>query len=205
MSTNRARVILALVGAAVLAASPVAAQTKPKILTTGMEKPASAIFIGNSFFYYNNGISGRFTSLLRSADPDSKFHTIMVTINGSRLAWHDVDSYFRPNGIGTYSFGRDNNIVSNKTDRLFDLAIMMDCSQCPIHPQLKSEFHEFMKKDSDIVRQHGAVPVFFMSWAHANKPEMTAELAEAYTQAGNDDGAFVIPAGLAFARARAQR
>jgi uncharacterized protein DUF4886 len=205
MYTNRARLILALVGAAVLAASPVAAQTKPKILATGLEKPASAIFIGNSFFYYNNGISSRFTSLLRAADPDYKFRATMVTISGSGADWHDVDSYFRPNAIGMYSFDRNNNIVFNKIDRLFDLAIMMDCSQCPIHPQLKSVFYEYSKKNSDIVRQHGAVPVFFMSWAYADKPEMTAELAEAYTQAGNDDGAFVIPAGLAFARAVAQR
>ena len=33
-----------------------------------------------------------------------------------------------------------------------------------------------------------------------NKPEMTAALAEAYTVAGNDNDALVIPAGLAFAR-----
>jgi hypothetical protein len=41
-----------------------------------------------------------------------------------------------------------------------------------------------------------------MSWAYADKPEMTAQLAEAYTIAGNDNNALVIPAGLAFARAR---
>jgi hypothetical protein len=34
---------------------------------------------------------------------------------------------------------------------------------------------------------------------------MTAQLAEAYTAAGNDNDAFVIPAGLAFARSVAQR
>ena len=39
-----------------------------------------------------------------------------------------------------------------------------------------------------------------MSWAYADKPEMTAQLAEAYTIAGNDNNALVIPAGLAFAR-----
>jgi hypothetical protein len=77
---------------------------------------------------------------------------------------------------------------------------MMDCSQCPIHPQLSKVFVEYSKKHSDTVRKHGAKPVFFMSWAYADKPEMTAELAEAYTKAGNDNGAFVIPAGLAFAR-----
>ena len=79
---------------------------------------------------------------------------------------------------------------------------MMDCSQCPIHPKLKSVFTEYAKKDADIVRAHGATPVFFMSWAYADKPEMTAQLAEAYTVAGNANNALVIPAGLAFARAR---
>jgi hypothetical protein len=51
------------------------------------------------------------------------------------------------------------------------------------------------------VRAKGAKPVFFMSWAYADKPEMTAQLAEAYTVAGNANNGLVIPAGLAFARA----
>jgi hypothetical protein len=125
----------------------------------------------------------------------------MVTIGGSGFDWHDVESYFRPNAIGSYSFDDHNNVVFNKRDKLFDAAVMMDCSQCPIHPQLKTVFTEFAKKDSDIVRAHGAKPVFFMSWAYADKPEMTAQLAEAYTIAGNANDALVIPAGLAFARA----
>ena len=41
-----------------------------------------------------------------------------------------------------------------------------------------------------------------MSWAYSDRPEMTEQLAEAYTIAGNDNHALVIPAGLAFARAR---
>jgi hypothetical protein len=205
MSTNRFRLFLGMILAGVVSASPLAAQTKPKILESGIERPASAIFIGNSFFYYNNGISNHFLQLLRSADADYKFRTTIVTIGGSGADWHDVDSYFRPNAIGKYSFDANNNIVFNKLDRLFDLAIMMDCSQCPVHPQLKSVFFEFSKKHGDTVRKHGAVPVFFMSWAYADKPEMTAELAEAYTQAGNANDALVIPAGLAFAKAIQQR
>ena len=34
------------------------AQTLPKVLDTGITQPSSAIFIGNSYFYYNNGING---------------------------------------------------------------------------------------------------------------------------------------------------
>ena len=180
--------VLALALALVAVASPVAAQTKPKVL-----------------FYYNDSLHNHFRLLLLSADPGTKFRATSVTISGSGADWHDVESYFRPNAIGTYSFDTNNNVVFNKIGRLFDLAIMMDCSQCPIHPQLKSVFAEFSKKHSATVRKHGAMPVYFMSWAYANKPEMTAQLAEAYTRAGNEDGAFVVPVGLAFAESIKRR
>ena len=197
-----------------IAAGPVAALaqtagnvTKPAVTSLGPDFPKSALFIGNSFFYYNNGMQGHVSLLEKAADPEHKqeYRTTMVGIGGSGLDWHDVESYFRPNAIGSYSFDERNNIVFNKLNKLFDVAIMMDCSQCPIHPRLKGAFTEFAKKDSDIVRNHGARPVFFMSWAYADKPEMTAQLAEAYTVAGNANNALVIPAGLAFARAIARQ
>jgi hypothetical protein len=163
--------------------------------------------IGNSFFYYNNSLHGHVRNLLNEGDPAfaNKHRSTSVTISGSGLNWHDVESYFRPDAIGSYSFVGNNEIRFNKLDKPFEAAIMMDCSQCPIHPQLKTLFTEYAKKDSDIVRKHGARPIFFMSWAYADKPEMTAPLAEAYTKAGNDNHAQVIPAGLAFANAVAKR
>jgi hypothetical protein len=177
------------------------AQTLPKVLDTGIAQPSSAILIGNSYFYYNNGINGHLVRLIRAAEPSSKFRTTMVTISGSGADWHDVNSYFRPDAIGRYSFDATNNIVFKKIDRLFDVAIIMDCSQCPVHPQLKSVFVDYSKKHIEAVRKAGTVPVLFMSWAYSDKPEMTEELAEAYTRAGNENDVLVIPAGLAFAKA----
>lgn len=179
------------------AAASALAQTKPRVMDAG-DKPASAIYIGNSFFYYNNSLHGHVGQLISVGQPGLRHRASSATISGSGLNWHDVDSYFRPNAVGSYSFGADNAVTFNKLDRLFDLAIMMDCSQCPLHPQLKPLFHEYAKKHADTVRKHGAKPVFFMSWAYKDVPSMTAELAEAYTQAGNDNNALVIPAGLAF-------
>jgi hypothetical protein len=199
---------VALAAASWIAAGSAAlAQTKPLVTTLGPDFPKTGIFIGNSFFYYNNSMHSHVLAMQRVADPARKqdYRATSVTISGSGLDWHDVASYFRPKAIGSYSFDDNNNVVFNKLDRLFDVAVMMDCSQCPIHPQLKPIFTEFTKKDSDIVRAHGARPVFFRSWAYADKPEMTAQLAEAYTIAGNENNALVIPAGLAFAKAIARQ
>src|SRR4051812_46274917 len=136
-----------------LGMTPLAAQTAPKILQSGVERPESAIFIGNSFFYYNNSLHNHVVRLVSAADPAYRLRATSVTISGSGADWHDVESYFRPNALGRYSFDSDNNVVFNEIDRLFDLAIMMDCSQCPIHPQLKSVFADYSKKHSDTVRR----------------------------------------------------
>jgi hypothetical protein len=208
MSRILRALFVALAAAGWMASGPAAlAQTKAAVTSLGPDLPKTAIFIGNSFFYYNNGLPGHLSLMEKAADPANKqvYRNTMVTIGGSGFDWHDVESYFRPNAIGSYSFDDDNNVVFNKPDKLFDVAVMMDCSQCPIHPKLKQVFTDYAKKNSEIVRAHGAKPVFFMSWAYADKPEMTAPLAEAYTIAGNANNALVIPAGLAFAKAIARQ
>ncbi|WP_248305114.1 hypothetical protein [Devosia sp. 1566] len=143
--------------------------------------------------------------IMASADPDYNLRSSLVTISGSGFDWHDVESYFRPDAIGRYTIGGDNVVTFNEPGRLFDLAVMMDCSQCAVHPQLKDIFYEYAKKHSETVRENDAEPVFFMSWAYLDKPEMTEQLAEAYTRIGNENNALVIPAGLAFARSVAER
>jgi hypothetical protein len=202
---NRFSTFLAA-GFAILLACSAQAQTKPEVTDLG-QGPKTTLYIGNSFFYYNNMLGGHVTSMNKAADPANKdkYRSTSVTIGGSGLDWHDVESYFRPNAIGRYSFDDQNNIIFNKLDKLFDLAITMDCSQCPIHPQLKPTFHEQTTRFAETVRKHGAGPVFFMSWAYQDKPEMTAQLAEAYTSVGNVNHALVIPAGLAFARSVEKR
>ena len=174
-----------------------AAATKVDAIGT---PPTSAIYIGNSFFYYNDGITTHMARLIAAGMPGTRHRQTMITISGSGADWHDVASYFRPDAVGRYSFAADNKIVFNKIDRLFDAAIMMDCSQCPVHPQLKSVFTEYARKNADIVRSHGARPVYFMSWAYKDVPSMTGDLADAYSRAGKENNAQVIPAGLAFAR-----
>jgi len=202
---KKAPTVAAMSAAFVLAASLAAAQTKLNRTAVGTAELHSVLWVGNSFFYYNNSMHSHVAALVRAANPASKFGGVSITISGSGIDWHDMQSYFRPGGIGKYSFVGDNEIEFRPQGPQFDTVIVMDCSQCPIHPKLQSVFHEFAKKQSQIIRSNGAQPVFFMSWAYKDKPEMTAQLAEQYTIAANDNDALVIPAGLAFAAARAKR
>lgn len=187
-------------------ASPAMAQVQASVKEAMTPAPASVIYIGNSFFYYNNSMHGQVGNMVSEGMKGHKYRGSSVTISGSGLDWHDVDAYFRPDGIGKYSFVENNRVVFNPpAGKLFDVAVMMDCSQCPIHPTLKAIFTAYAKKHSETVRKHGATPVFFMSWAYQDAPEMTQSLADAYTVAGNANQALVIPAGLAFARSIALR
>ncbi len=197
---------IALLVATLVMGGSALAQTKPARTALEGGPVESALWVGNSFFYYNNSMHGHVGQLIKAGDPQSHSRAVSVTIAGSGIDWHDMESYLRPGGgMGRYSFTAGNQIVFNKPGRQFDTVIVMDCSQCPIHPQLKGIFHEYVKKDREIIQKAGARLVLFMSWAYKDKPEMTAQLAEAYTAAGNEIDALVIPAGLAFARAIGKR
>src|ERR1700750_986907 len=124
------RVMLVTLAAACWTAAA-QAQTRPVVTSLGPDFPKSEIFIGNSFFYYNNGMPDHVGRLEKAAEPARKhdYHTTMVWIGGSGFDWHDVESYFRPNAIGSYSFDDHNNFVFNKRDKLFDAAVMMGWRQ----------------------------------------------------------------------------
>jgi hypothetical protein len=196
--------------ACALALALVAGCTTPRsgsaVAATPAGPPKTALWVGNSFFYYNNSMHGHVGQLLSAANPGATgYRATSATISGSGINWQDMEAHFKPGGVASYSFDRDNNVVFNKFDKPFDVVIMMDCSQCPIHPQLSSIFTEYTARNSAIVRRHGAEPVFFMSWAYADKPEMTEQLAAAYVKAGQANRAKVVPAGIAFARSIAKR
>lgn len=181
--------------------------TRPTITDVGVVQPRSFLFVGNSFMFYNNSMHTMFRHIARAADPDNagSYRATSVTISGAGLNWHDMESYFRADALAQYSFVPGNKIRFNDFEKLFDVVIMQDCSQCPVHPQLQPLFHEYAGKHSKTIVSKGGRPAFLMTWAYEDKPEMTAQLAEQYTIAGNANDALVVPAGLAFAAAREGR
>ena len=170
------------------------------------EPVRSVLWVGNSFFYFNNGIVSYMSQLAAGSGEGAATRHTMFTVSGGGIDWQDIEPYLRPDSrVGRYSFLPNNEVRFNAPGQQYDTVVIMDCSQCPIHPQLKGIFHEYAKRDADAARKYGVRPVLFMSWAYKDKPEMTAQLAGAYTTEGNANDMLVIPAGLAFARAVEKR
>ena len=191
--------LLAALALAGCAASPTAPSTK-----AGDGPPAALLWVGNSFFYYNNSMHGHVGQLLNAAGQKGNRST-SATISGSGINWHDMEAHFKPNAVGSYSFVGDNEVRFNTFERPFDATMMMDCSQCPIHPKLQSIFYEYAKKHSETLRKHGSEPILFMSWAYSDVPAMTEQLAAEYIKAGQQNNALVVPAGYAFANSVSKR
>jgi len=191
--------LAATFGALFVLATASNAQTQSKVPQPS-EAPAALLWVGNSFFYYNNSMHNHFGQLVAAA-AGKRVRSTSATISGAGLDWHDMESLMRPDGLGRYSFVGDNEIRFNKAGRQYDAAIMMDCSQCPVHPQLQEVFHATVRKHAQTLVKAGVKPMLFMSWAYKDKPDMINGLAEQYTLAGNANDALVIPAGLAFAKA----
>ena len=80
--------VMALAACGQIPSAPAAATQVDAIGTP----PTSSIYIGNSFFYFNNGITSHVGPLIAAGMPGFRHRSTMVTISGSGADWHDVAS-----------------------------------------------------------------------------------------------------------------
>ena len=74
-----------------LSIEPLVGQSKPLLTSPQVENPKSVLFIGNSFFYYNNGVHKPVLGMVKANESLGKGHRFRnITINSSSLEWHDV-------------------------------------------------------------------------------------------------------------------
>ena len=163
------------------------------------QKIDSLMFVGNSFFYYNNSLHNYLNQLVKNNKSIESLKQRSITINGSSLSWHPLESYLDNKNIGSFRIdtSNDNEYIKSE-DTSIDAVIFMDCSLCPIHPMTKDNFHKYVAEHSKTIRSKGMEPMLFMSWPYKNKPLMMQELRQEFIKAANKNNILLIPAGEAF-------
>jgi hypothetical protein len=170
-----------------------------KVTVPHTEKIDSLMFVGNSFFYYNNSLHNHLNALVKNNKSIGPLKQRSITINGSSLSWHPLESYLDNKNVGSFRIDTKNdNEYIKVDDPSIDAVIFMDCSLCPIHPMTKDDFHEYVAKHSKTIRSKGIEPMLFMSWPYKNKPLMMQELRKEFITAANKNNILLIPAGEAF-------
>lgn len=148
----------------------------------GLEGPDSILFVGNSFTFYNNAIYTHLRGLLIARDPASPEPPLLksMTISGAVLADHE------------------GGLLQMLDLRPWHTVVLQGHSLEAIEPEQTAGFRQALEKFIPLLREHGARPVLFMTWAYADRPEMTPQLKRAYTGLGDTLSIPVVPVGLAF-------
>jgi len=159
----------------------------------------SVMYVGNSFFYYNNSLHNHVSSIVENHSSNKTLRQRSITINGSSLSWHPLEAYLTNKNMGSFTIDAANdNKYKQVKDTSIDAVIFMDCSLCPIHPETKKDFHENVTKYAKTIRSRGMEPILFMSWPYKNKPSMIMELREEFFKAAKTNNILLIPVGEAF-------
>ena len=183
-----------------LAGSGVAlAQTPaPKVKQLKAASPQRLLFIGNSYLYYGDSLHNHVRRMVIAAGiyKKKKLKYKSATISGSALHDHTIDSYLEPGKL--------------RVKGPFQVVIMQGGSAVGWSKKRPPVFKKTVAEFAEKIRAAGGEPALYMTHAYVKPhkrvdPGMTAKLATIYTEAGNANGALVIPVGLAFEEAYSQR
>lgn len=174
--------------AAVIVAAVLCVSCSTDVTAGTTETGEDILFVGNSFTYYNNSLHNHYRRLLRGSENSIEPGTVRaMTISGGRLPEHR-------DGLRKMLGGSS-----------WDVVVLQGHSRVPIEANTLAGLQSAAKDYAELIRDAGAEPVLFMTWAYSDRPEMTAGLDSAYSNLGRELGAVVAPVGLAFARVTKER
>ena len=177
---------LALAAFATLAAAqPVPAVKKPQV-----EAPKNILFVGNSYFYYNDSLHNHVRRMVDAAGilTEKQMHYKSATIGGAPLAEQDVKGLLTPGRLGKEPF---------------QVVILQGNSGAALSDKRRQSFHDKVVEFNADIQKAGAKTALYMTHAYVapNKnasPDMIRKVEDLYVSVGNEVGALVIPVGLAF-------
>lgn len=175
-----------------------AAQPAPAVKQRQVETPKKILFVGNSYFYYNDSIHNHLRRMVDAGGiaTEKELQYKIITIGGAPLAHHDVASYLATGKLGMKA--------------PYDVVILQGNSGAALTEARAKSFRDKVVEFNGDIAKTGAKTALYMTHAYVapNKsasPDMIRKVEAMYVAAGNEVGALVIPVGLAFEEAYRQK
>ena len=152
---------------------------KPIMARTTRSNSTSILFIGNSFTQRNN--LPRLLAELAAARGVELEHEL-ISRGGASLRNH-------------WNAGEAAKAIQNGG---YDYVVLQEQSTLPM--KNAKRMAENVRLFDEVIKRSGAKTVLYMTWARKHAPETQQVIADAYNAIGNELGAIVVPAGLAWQR-----
>lgn len=184
----------ALLGVLCFAGMPLQAAQSPLVTQLHVESPKRILFIGNSYFYYNDSLHNHVQRLVSAGDPtiDQALQYKSATIGGAPLSHHNVQHLLAPGSLDM--------------KQPYDVVILQGNSGDALSEASRAAFREKAIEFSAAIAKTGARTALYMTHAYVKphrsaSPDMIRKVEDLYVSVGNEIGALVIPVGLAFEEA----
>lgn len=183
-----------LAATALCVAAMTAHAAAPSVKAPPVDNPTHVLFVGNSYFYYNDSLHNHVRRMVDAAQPGffgkAKFKS--ATIGGATLADHPIDHLTTPGRIGV--------------KEPFQLVIMMGNSGDPLSEKNRASLRSTVLEFDKVIKARGGKSALYMNHTYAPPhkkagPQNLRDTDDFYVSVGNEIDALVIPVGLAFEEA----
>lgn len=171
---------------------------EPEIKRLQDPAPERILFVGNSYFYYNDSLHNHVRRMVEASEIglSGELTYKSATIGGAALRDHAIDHLLKPANL--------------RVDAPFEVVILQGGSAEPLSEARRAGFTETATAYAAKVRAAGGEPVLYMTPAYVPphrryRPDMIEDIASLYIETGNKLDVLVIPVGLAFAEAYRRR
>ena len=158
--------------------------------------PQNILFIGNSYFYYNDSLHNHVRRMLEEAYPEMTFTFKSSTISAARLHHHNFEHLLDHKNLG----------VKEK----YDLIIMQAGSFEFSNSEFKKKYIETVNEYSSMAKNADIKTALYMfhdylPYERRYRKNNLEELIATHRQAATESDSLLLPVALAFEKAYAAR
>jgi hypothetical protein len=158
--------------------------------------PQNILFIGNSYFYYNDSLHNHVRRMLEEAYPEMTFTFKSSTISAARLHHHNFEHLLDHKNLG----------VKEK----YDLIIMQAGSFEFSNSEFKTKYIETVNEYSSMAKNADIKTALYMfhdylPYERRYRKNNLEELIATHRQAAMESDSLLLPVALAFEKAYAAR